>query len=360
MDFGLSEPQLLLRDSIRSYAQRSLPVERVRTVMESETGTDREIHRELGDQGIAGLVVAEPYGGVGLGLLDATVAAQELARAAAPVSYHSAYVMAPLLIAEAGNDEQREKWLGGIADGKTLISVVPGGPQLADGKLNGRAMFVPDGQVADAFLVLTSDDANGRLVFVPADRDGIQVTALPTIDDTRRIAELDFDGVTVDDEDFLAGAPAVETMARAVDAGRVMLAADAVGAAQQGLQIAVEYAKGREQFNRVIASFQAVKHMCAETIAEVDPVQSLLWYTAYAYDQGLDEAAHLVPSLKAHATETATTATTTCTQVFGGIGFTQECDMNLYFKRAGYDRQMLGSPDEMRRLAAAVQFPLSG
>ena len=358
MDFGLSEPQNLLRDSIRSFAERSLTIERTRAVMATGTGTDRAIHRELGEQGIAGLFVDEEYGGAGLDALDATIAAQELARCAAPVSYHSAYVMAPLLLQQAGSTAQKETWLSGIADGSALVSVSAGGPHLENGKLEGAAMFVPDGAAADAFLVLADggDGDGASLALLPADREGVEVTPLATIDDTRRVAELSFAGVAIGPEDLLRGGDAAQTMARAVDVGRIMLAADALGAAQQGLRIAVDYAKGREQFDRVIASFQAVKHMCAEVIAEVDPVESLLWYTAYAFDQGLDEAAHLVPTLKAHATETASFAVETCTQVFGGIGFTQECDMNLYFKRAGYDRQMLGGPAEMRRVAAAMQF----
>jgi alkylation response protein AidB-like acyl-CoA dehydrogenase len=330
--------------------------------MATETGTDRAIHEELGEQGIAGLFVVEEHGGAGLAALDATIAAQELARVAAPVSYHSAYVMAPLLLQEAGSEAQKEKWLTGIADGSALLSVVVDGLTLVNGKIQGTAMFVPDGGVADAYIVLAegADGAEASLALVPANRAGVRATPLATIDDTRRVVELDFEGVAVGDEDVLGTADATATMARAVNVGRIMLAADALGAAQEGLRIAVDYAKGREQFNRVIASFQAVKHMCAEVIAEIDPVQSLLWYTAYAFDHGLEEAANLVPTLKAHATEAASFAVETCTQVFGGIGFTQECDMNLYFKRASYDRQMLGGPAEMRRIAAALQFGEAG
>ena len=169
-----------------------------------------------------------------------------------------------------------------------------------------------------------------------------------------------FDGVALSSVERLPAAAAGGNAAaaeRALQAGRIALAADALGAALEGLRIAVEYAKQREQFNQVIGSFQAVKHMCAETAAALDPIQSLLWYTAYAWDQRLDEARHLAPLLKAHAGETATDAVTTCTQVFGGIGFTWECDMHIYFKRVGYDRQVLGSPGEVFALAAALRAP---
>ena len=358
MDFGLSEPQNLLGDSIRDFLAQNVPISRVREIMESDTGTDRDLHHQLGEQGIAGLLVAEEYGGVGLDLLDATVVAQQLGRGAAPVSYQSAYVMAPLLLQEAGTEAQREAWLPGVAAGTKLLSVVIGGPSLDDGRLSGSAMFVPDAAVADAFMVRAGVDGiqDAPLLVIPADRDGIQVVSLATVDETRRVAEVRFEAVVVEDADQLTGGDAAAAFDRALAAGRIILSTDALAVAQEGLRIAVDYAKQRQQFNRVIGSFQAVKHMCAETIAEVDPVQSLVWYTAYAWDQRLDEAEQLVPTLKAHATEVASRATETCTQVFGGIGFTQECDMNLYFKRAGYDRQMLGGPAEMRRLAGEMRF----
>ena len=357
MDFGLSPPQTLLKSSIREFVAQHLSIDRVRTIMSSDTGTDRALHQQLGDQGIAGLLVPEQHGGVDLALLDATIVAQELGRAAAPISFQSAYVMAPLLLRSNGTDEQKAAWLPGIADGTRLVTVVGTGVEERDGMLEGGSLFVPDAEIADAYIVQASSGSSTKLYLLPSDRNGIEVTPLSSIDETRRLGEVQLGGVEVDVEDEMNGGDAARGFARALDAGRIALSADALSAAQEAHRIAVEYAKQRQQFNRFIASFQAVKHMCAEVIAEVDPVQSLVWYTADAWDTEADEAAHLVPLLKAHATETATQATTTTTQVFGGIGFTHECDSHLYFKRAGYDRQMLGGPSEMRRLAADLQFP---
>ena len=385
MDFGLSDAQLLLRSSLRDLLARAAPIERVRRIMESETGVDRELHRALGEQGIAGLVVDEEHGGLGLGLLDAVVAAQELGRGAVPVSFHSIYVMAPLLLQAAGSEAQKREWLPRIAEGSAIVAValdeaaLEGGsvtsagdrrgvaPQdalrLERGRLTGAAGYVADARGADAVLVQVAGD----LFVLAPNAPGLTVEPLRTVDDTRRVGELIFDGVAVSSAERMigtatgdgGGTAAVAAACRgALAAGRVALAADALGAAQEGLRIAVEYAKQREQFGQVIGSFQAVKHMCAETVAAIDPIQSLLWYTAYAWDRGLDEARHLVPLLKGHATEAATEAVTTCTQVFGGIGFTWECDMHLYFKRAGYDRQMLGGPAQMFALAAAMEYPL--
>jgi alkylation response protein AidB-like acyl-CoA dehydrogenase len=346
MDFGLSDPQLLLQRSVRDFLTQELPIERVRATMDSDDGFDAPLHRELGEQGVLGLLIPEHHGGSGLGLLDASLVAQELGRAAAPVAFHTAYVLAPLALAASDSSELQAEWLPRIANGEGLVSVALEGIAADQGRLSGTAAFVPDAQHADAFVVV----AGGEAFLVPRSATGLSTGPLRTVDDTRRVGELFLEDVTIDDSWRLGDA--ATSIERAVAAARVAVAADALAAAQQGLRIAVDYAKQREQFGRVIASFQAVKHLCAETLAEVDPVQSLLWYTAWAWDEGLDECAHMVPLLKAHATDTATQAVTTCTQVFGGIGFTHECDMHIYYKRAGYDRQALGGPTQMRRLAS--------
>ena len=354
MDFGLSAPQVLLQSSVRDLLAQEVTLEKVRAIMDSEEGFDRDLHRQLGDQGITGLLIGEEHGGSGLGMLDAVVAAQELGRAATPVSFHSSCVMAPLLVQALGNESQQAAWLPGMATGETVVSVALGGAEARDGRLNGSVPFVPDALHADAFLLVAGD----TVLLLPRSTEGIEIAPLRTVDDTRRVGELRLSDVAIGEEARLAGDNPAAAVGRVEQAGRIALSADALATAQEGLRIAVEYAKQREQFGRVIASFQAVKHLCAETIAAVDPVQSLLWYTAYAWDEALDDTDYLVPLLKAHATDTATQAATTCTQVFGGIGFTHECDMHIHFKRAGYDRQMLGGPTELRRQAAAIQYPL--
>jgi alkylation response protein AidB-like acyl-CoA dehydrogenase len=170
------------------------------------------------------------------------------------------------------------------------------------------------------------------------------------------VAEVRFAGVRLDGATALPGCDA-QLVARVLQAVRILLSADALGAAQRALAMAVEYAKHREQFGVVIGSFQAVQHLCAEVVAEIDPVQSLLWYAAYAWDQGLPEAATLSALLKAHTAETTTQAVAVTTQVHGGIGFTHECDHHIFYQRVGYARQLFGTPDQLRAEAAALQFP---
>jgi alkylation response protein AidB-like acyl-CoA dehydrogenase len=186
---------------------------------------------------------------------------------------------------------------------------------------------------------------------VPRETPGLSVERLSTVDDTRRIGELIFDDLRVDRSMQLAEAKA-GAIERIIDAGRIALAADALGACERALERAVAYSLDRKQFERVIGSFQAVKHMCAEVAADIEPLRSLVWYAAFAWDDGRDDAAAVAASLKALAGDTGVRATTTCVEVFGGMGFTWECDAHLWFKRAGYDRQMLGGPAEMRARAA--------
>lgn len=354
MDFGLSDDQSLFQQSLRGFLADRVPSARVRTTMESASGHDEALVRELGEQGVTGILVPAEYGGTGLGLLDAALAAEELGRAATPFSFHTAAVLAPLLVSASSSGVCRSEWLPRIAEGSALVSVVPGAPAPKGGRLSGSVLFVADALVADAFVVQCGDAAAPEFHLVPRSSAGLRVEPLATVDDTRRVGEVVFEDVAVGDATSLPVPDGAAVLERAIDAARVALAADSLGAAERSLEEAVKYALTREQFGRVIGSFQAVKHMCAEVFAEVEPVRALLWYAAFAWDERRDDAAAMAALLKSHATEVATEATTTCVQVYGGMGFTWECDMQLWFKRAGYNRQMLGSPTALRERAAAL------
>jgi alkylation response protein AidB-like acyl-CoA dehydrogenase len=156
--------------------------------------------------------------------------------------------------------------------------------------------------------------------------------------------------------DWLGGEDAgTDGIVRMLDAGRVALAADLLGASERCLEKAVEYAKQREQFGRLIGSFQAVKHMCAEMAAELEPARSLVWYAAHAFSERPDEASLMAAHAKAHMAEVATQIARTSTEVHGGIGFTDEHDLHFWFKRIGVARQLLGGPTQLREHAARLQ-----
>lgn len=363
MEFGLSSEQTLLKDSVDQYLRERAPLDRVRRFAAGSEGRASDIVAGLAELGVPGLLVPEAYGGVGLAPLDACLVAETLGYRVAPVAFTSNSVMAPLALTLAGSDAQKAEWLPRIAGGKAIVGAAfselsgaratgdKGGQAAAvvlrDGRLDGRALFVIDFE-ADAYVVA---DQGGGLHMVAADAAGLSRKGLATIDRTRPIGELVFAAVKAD---ALSGANARITR-RLLDAGRTILAADTLGAAQNMLDQAVAYAGQREQFGRVIASFQAVKHMCAEMAAQLEPCRAFVWYAGHALAENPDEAHLVACHLKAHVSEVGRMVAKTATEVHGGMGFTDLVGLHYWFKRIGLNRQLLGSPERLRLEAARAQ-----
>jgi alkylation response protein AidB-like acyl-CoA dehydrogenase len=356
MDFGLSEEQRLLEQTLRRFLATELPIARVREIMAGEAGHDGKLWRALAELGVAGILVPEAQGGGGLGMLDAAVAMQSLAHAAAPAPFLGTSVMAAVAFASAGTPAQQREWLPKLAAGSTCFGVAAtelvshregAGVREQGGRLAGKALFAIDAGAADFFVVAVDRD---RIALVPRDAKGLQATALSTIDRTRRVAELLFDAA--EPADWMSGPVAAQRM---LDAGRVALAADVLGACERAVGMAVDYAKQRQQFGRPIGSFQAVKHLCAEMVADLEPARALVWYAAHAFDARPGEASLMAAHAKAHLAEIGTRIVRTATEVHGGIGFTDEHDLHLWFKRVGFDRQLLGGPGALREEAAKIQ-----
>jgi len=201
---------------------------------------------------------------------------------------------------------------------------------------------------ADHLLVAIGDD---RLAVIRGDAPGLERTRLPTIDATRCASELLLDGVMPEAVFEDAG----DAIARMLDAGRIALAADSLGACEAMIEQAVAYAKERKQFGRLIGSFQAVKHMCAEMIAELEPARSLLWYAAHSFDALPGEAPLMACHVLAHVSEIGREIASVATQVHGGIGWTDEQNLHFWFKRIGVGRHLLGGPELLRGRAAEIQ-----
>ncbi|MCF8469524.1 MAG: acyl-CoA dehydrogenase, partial [Parvibaculum sp.] len=216
-------------------------------------------------------------------------------------------------------------------------------------KLNGKALFALDAAVAD--IIIVADKAGG-LHLVAGDAKGLTKVRLTSIDLTRTLTELQFENV---EAEALVSGDAAMVLGRVIDAGRIMLAADTLGAGWMMIDKAVAYAAERKQFGRVIGSFQAVKHMCAEMAAELEPCRSLVWYAAHAFDETPDEAALMAAHAKAHSGEVGRFVARTATEVHGGMGFTDLVGLHYWFKRIGLDRQLLGSPERARQDAAVMQ-----
>jgi alkylation response protein AidB-like acyl-CoA dehydrogenase len=351
MEFGLSQEQTLLQDSVNKFLASQVPLDRVRRFVAD--GGDADIWQGLTDLGVPALLVPEQAGGVGLSCLDAALVAESLGYHATPAPFLGTAIAAPLAIAYAKLDQ--EALLAEIAAGTARVGLGVGeavgaradaGVRAAGGALTGKALFVTT-YPATCYLVA---DQQRRLFLVAADAPGLTTRALTTIDRTRPTAELCFADTPAQ---LVADDP--EVLARLLDATRVMLAADTLGAAQYMLDQAVAYAKEREQFNRPIGSFQAVKHMCAEMAAALEPCRAMVWYAAHALDQVPEEARLTACHTKAHLAEVGTFVARTSTEVHGGMGFTDLLGLHYWFKRIGYNRQMLGAPELLRDEAARVQ-----
>lgn len=354
MDFGLSDEQKLLEQTLRRHLAESVPTTRVREIMASADGHDAKVWSDLAELGAAGVLVAEEHGGSGLSMLDAALVAQSLGYGATPAPFLATSVVAPVVLA-AASPALRSRWLPRIATGEALLGAAlteavskrgDAGLRVAGGRIHGTALFAIDAGAAQAFLVALDAD---RIALVPRDAAGLAVTPLATIDKTRRVAELAFENVALGDAIEAPG-----LVARAVAAGRVAIAADTLGACERAIEMAVAYARQRVQFGRAIATFQAVKHLCAEMVAALEPARSLVWYAAYAFDERPAEAASMAAHAKAHLAEIGTEIVRTATEVHGGIGFTAEHDLHLWFKRAGLGRQLLGGPALVRAEIAAL------
>ena len=309
MEFGLSQEQILLRDSVVRFLDDHSGLDRVRKYADDLDDRGDDLWAGLSELGVPALLVPEAHGGVGLSGLDAAVVAEALGGHVTPAPFLASGVLAVTAVRLAGDDAQQAEYLPRIADGSLRIGAAlselsgaraDAGVHASDaGTLAGKALFVLDPD-ADAFLVA---DRGRRLHIVDRTADGVAIEFLSNVDRTQRIAELTLDNAAAE---TLSGSTDPDIGLQVIDTGRVMLAADTLGAAQEMLDQSVAYAKQREQFNRVIASFQAVKHMCAEMAAEIEPARALVWYAAHALGEAPEEARLTACHAKAHLAEVGT------------------------------------------------------
>jgi len=351
VNFDTSEEQELLQETIEQFLAKECPATRVREIFDGESGHEPTLWKGLMELGLGGLLVPEEFGGAGLEMIDAALATETLAYGGAPGPFFG-HSLATLAIALGGSDAQRERWLPRLASGEALASVAfaeaggcwqPEAWQLGEGsQLSGEKLFVPGAEWADVFVVGT---AGGGLALVAAG-EGVSVEAYEGVDRARRMGTLKFDS---------APAEALGDSALAVrlrDAACVLLAADAFGSAQRLLDMAVDYAKQREQFGVTIGHFQALKHQLADMAVEIEPARGLYWYAAHAFDHVPEDSARYAALAKAHISERALQVGRDAVEAHGGIGFTWECDVQIWFKRAMLDRAWMGTPDVHRARAA--------
>lgn len=357
MNFGLSQDQVLLRDTIRRFLDEQCPTTRVRQAMESDSGHDAALWSGLVDLGITGLYVPAEYGGAELELLDLALAAEELGYNATPGPFLG-NALAQIALVESGNADLALQWMMQLLDGSRIGTFALGEPdgvwdpaqlttRAAGDKLSGAKALVPYGALADLLIVAAVGDDGPGLWLVEKGAAGLETKDYVGNDLTRRLSL-----VRLKDTPAVALGGGVAAIERTRDAGCVLIAADAYGGCRRMLDMAAGYAKQREQFGQIIGAFQAVKHQLANLACELEPALSLWWYAAHAFDRVKDEAPHRAAIAKALLTDTYDRFARDTTELHGGIGFTWEFDLHLWFRRAMYDRGFLGDATDHRLRAA--------
>jgi alkylation response protein AidB-like acyl-CoA dehydrogenase len=338
MDFRFTEDQLAFRDAVRDFLDGECTPSRIRSLMETPDAGARQFRASLAELGLNGLVLAEQYGGLGLGELDAVLAAEEVGRAAVPGALFDGIAVAAPLLADA-SPELAAEWLPKVAAGQATLAI---GHDINP--------FVLDAEIAD-LLLLARD---GALYAAPAST--VTVTETPSIDSVRRVSRVAWTPAA--EFKVADGSRFGALWAQALDRAALYAAADLIGATQRMLDMAVEYAKNREQFGRPIGSFQAVKHLLADVQVKLTFARPVVYYAAYALAHDLPGKSVRVSHAKAAAGDAATFCARRTLQTHGAMGYTWEYDLQIWMKRAWATAQSWGpSAWHRARIADAVLAP---
>jgi alkylation response protein AidB-like acyl-CoA dehydrogenase len=356
MILGVSAEQEELRASVRRFLADRAPISSVRELMETTDGVDPAVWRQAGEQlGLQGIAIPEEYGGSGFSFAEQAIVLEELGAALYGGPYLASAILAATALLASPDEDARKTYLPGIASGEVIATLAfteedgswepdairltaVGGP---DGwRLDGRKSFVLDGHTANLVLVVARTGDVISLFVVPGDASGLTRTALPTLDQTRKLARLEFASVPA----TLVGSvgDGATVLSHTLDVAAIAQAAEQLGGAQRALDMAVAYAKVRHQFGRPIGSFQAIKHRCADLLLEVESLRSAVQYAAAAVAEGSAETPVVAALVKAYASDVYFHVAAENIQIHGGIGFTWEHDAHLYFKRAKASELFLG------------------
>jgi len=374
MEFTFSEDQNELRRSARRFLEVESSEERVRAAMETERGYDPAVWQQLSeDLAWTALTIPEEYGGLGMSYLDLHPLMEEMGRALLCAPFFSTVCLGANALLLGSSDSLRERYLPPIAAGELTATLAyeernrrlgadtieaTFSRQGSDYVLRGSKHFVVDGHTADLVIVAARADksrgAEGVSLFaVPGDAKGLARSWTPTMDQTRRLAAIDLDGVSVP-ADALLGEEgrSWDACERTLDLARIALAAEQVGASEMCLDTSVEYAKVRKQFGRAIGSFQAIKHKCADMLTMIESARSAAFYASALAAQDEPDLREAASSAQAFCSDTLFHCAAENIQIHGGIGFTWEHAAHLYFKRAKAAEVLLGEPSFHRERVA--------
>jgi alkylation response protein AidB-like acyl-CoA dehydrogenase len=374
MEFGFSDEQEQLRHAVRRFLEAKSPSTEVRRLMETDDGYDPEVWSQMARElGLQGLHIPEAYGGQGFTWVELGIVLEEMGAALFCAPFLSTVVLSATAIMNGATPEQQGELLPGIADGSTIAALAitePNGKWGASGiqmvargsgdafTLDGTKSFVIDGHLANLLVVAARAEGSVGtqgigLYAVEGAAPGLTRTQLPTLDQTRKQAAIDFAGVPARAlGDAGTAWPAVE---KTLQHALVGLSAEMVGGMQRVLDMAVEYAKVRVQFGRPIGSFQAIKHKCANMLLEVESAKSAAYYALGTAAEDSEELAVMASLAKAYCSDAYFDVSAENIQIHGGIGFTWEHDAHLYFKRAKSSEVLLGdSAHQRERLAELI------
>jgi len=376
--FAFDEDQEQLRAAARGFLAAHSSPARVRAAMATDAGWDAAVWRRIGAElGWPAVIIPEAYGGIGLGFVELVALMEEMGATLLCAPFFSSVCLGASALLAAGTEEQKQAYLPGIAAGETTATLAwsePGGRRPDAGaiaavaerrgegfRLRGTKSYVVDGHTAGVLIVAArapgSAGADGVSLFVlPADTPGVGRRLLPTMDQTRKLAAVTLADVAVPATALMGaeggGWPA---LARTLDRAAVALAAEQVGGAGRCLDLSVAYAKERVQFGRPIGSFQAIKHKCADMLLLVESARSAAYYAGWAVSVDDPEVPVLAALARAYCSDAYFRCAAEAIQIHGGVGFTWEYDVHLYFKRAHASAVLLGDASHHReRVARAL------
>ena len=356
MEFGLNESQEFLKESARKFFAGECPMAEVRRLMETDTAYDPKLWAKLVEQGYTGIIFPEEFGGVGLGTLELIVLMEEAGRALLPGPFFSTVALAGSTLLGVASADQKKKYLTAICRGEARATVAipeaggswdPADVQMAaiNGKLSGKKLFVPDAAIADWIIVV----ARNGVFLVESKASGVRVKPMLGLGLTRKIYSVQLENTPAEKLGETFGLSGV------LDIATAALAAEMVGGMQRTLDLTVEYAKTRKQFGKPIGMFQAVQHQCADMYLETESSRSAAYYAAWALEENTGDAASAASIAKIYASDAGRTVGNRGIQVHGGMGFTWENDIHLYYRRAKASETMLGDATFHReRLARLV------
>lgn len=365
-DLSFSEEQAMLLDVAREFCRNKSPISAVRAQLDSDAGFDQSLWDEMVSLGWAGIALPESCGGSGLGVGALVPVVESMGRAMLGTPLISAALAGQLLLRSA-TTEQAERLLPDIAaGGMVTLALLDNGDWGDDGLslalddnlvLQGGKKFVPEATVASLFVVSVSHRGSAALALVRADQLSAGAVRPNTlIDQTKRSANVDFSGVTVDENNLIVGPDVASALRDIRLLGALLVAAEATGSAASCLEMIVEYLKTRKQFGKLIGSYQALKHPTVDILNAVDSSRSFIYHGATlvgrdALDTDTEIACRMA---KAHACETLLYAGDRAVQFHGGMGFTYECDAQLYIRRAQWSQQQFGDAQHHRKRLAAL------